>query len=142
MKVITLRQPWASLVAHGIKTWETRGWKPGPGNMRKLMAEGLLIHAGKNNSSAHLMGTAPFRRHLTQLGKLPYGAIIGHALIGRIITTEDWLTEFIFPSYPKGSYPEEYFFGDYGPKRWAWELKDVRLFDDPIPYRGAQTLFN
>ena len=27
MKVITLKQPWASLVAEGIKIWEFRSWK-------------------------------------------------------------------------------------------------------------------
>ena len=40
MKALTIRQPWASLIAAGMKTIETRGWSTrywGP----------LLIHAGK-----------------------------------------------------------------------------------------------
>lgn len=40
MKALTIRQPWASLIAAGVKTIETRSWSPryrGP----------LLIHAGK-----------------------------------------------------------------------------------------------
>ncbi len=39
MKALTIRQPWASLIAHGVKTIETRSWKTsyrGP----------IAIHAG------------------------------------------------------------------------------------------------
>ena len=39
MKVITLRQPWATLVAEGIKKYEFRSWKT---NYRGK----VLIHAG------------------------------------------------------------------------------------------------
>ena len=39
MKVITLKQPWATLVAEGIKTWEFRSWRY---NYRGE----ILIHAG------------------------------------------------------------------------------------------------
>ncbi len=39
MKVITLKQPWASLIASGIKEYEFRSWKT---NYRGK----LLIHAG------------------------------------------------------------------------------------------------
>lgn len=39
MKVITLKQPWATLVAEGIKKYEFRSWKI---NYRGE----LLIHAG------------------------------------------------------------------------------------------------
>lgn len=40
MKVITLKQPWASLVANGYKKYEFRSWKT------KYRGD-LLIHAGK-----------------------------------------------------------------------------------------------
>jgi hypothetical protein len=39
MKVITLKQPWASLIAEGIKKYEFRSWKT---NYRGK----ILIHAG------------------------------------------------------------------------------------------------
>ena len=39
LKVLTLRQPWATLVAEGIKKYEFRSWKT---NYR----EKVLIHAG------------------------------------------------------------------------------------------------
>lgn len=40
MKVLTLKQPWASLIAHGYKIYEFRTWKT---NYRGE----FLIHAGK-----------------------------------------------------------------------------------------------
>ena len=39
MKVLTLKQPWASLVANGYKIYQFRGWKT------KYRGE-ILIHAG------------------------------------------------------------------------------------------------
>lgn len=41
MKVLTLKQPWATLVAEGIKKYEFRSWKT---NYRGK----VLIHAGAN----------------------------------------------------------------------------------------------
>ena len=40
---ITLHQPWASLVAHGIKNIETRSWPPPQG----IIGERIAIHAGR-----------------------------------------------------------------------------------------------
>ena len=40
MKVITIKQPWASLIANGFKEYEFRTWKT------KYRGE-ILIHAGK-----------------------------------------------------------------------------------------------
>lgn len=40
MKVITIKQPWATLIAEGIKKYEFRTWKT------KYRGE-ILIHAGK-----------------------------------------------------------------------------------------------
>lgn len=47
MKIITLKQPWASLISEGIKEYEIRNWKTkyrGP----------ILIHAGKGVYKEHL----------------------------------------------------------------------------------------
>ena len=41
MKAITLHQPWASLIAEGVKTIETRSWAP----PAALWGERIAIHA-------------------------------------------------------------------------------------------------
>ena len=43
MKALTLHQPWASLIADGRKTIETRSWPP----PRTLVGERIAIHAGR-----------------------------------------------------------------------------------------------
>ena len=43
MKAITLHQPWASLIAEGHKTIETRDWPP----PLSLVGQRIAIHAGK-----------------------------------------------------------------------------------------------
>lgn len=66
MKAITVRQPWASLIAHGVKTIETR---PGPPNgpmrpegLRGL--PGLAVERGEriaiHASAAHHVGAWPW----------------------------------------------------------------------------------
>lgn len=50
MKALTLHQPWASLVAEGVKTIETRSWST------KYRGQ-LAIHAGK--TKANVMETGP-----------------------------------------------------------------------------------
>ncbi len=45
MKAITLHQTWASLIAEGVKTIETRNWPPPLHHMKQLIA----IHAGKRS---------------------------------------------------------------------------------------------
>jgi hypothetical protein len=32
--------------------------------------------------------------------------------------------------------------GDFGPGRFAWKRDQLRLFDQPISYRGRQGIFN
>lgn len=42
MKAITIKQPWASLIVHGIKDIENRSWAC----PKKYLGERVLIHAG------------------------------------------------------------------------------------------------
>lgn len=142
MIVLSLAQPFASLLIAGIKTFETRSWKPGPRNMEIIKREGLLVHASQSKKYAYLAGQAPFWQHLSKMGKLPMGAIIGRVQVGRVIKTEAWLKEFTWPSDPKGIWPEEYFFGDYSPNRFAWACYDQEKFPEPIPVKGKLSLWS
>lgn len=44
MKALTIRQPWASLIALGVKTIETRSWRA----PQALIGQTIAIHAGKS----------------------------------------------------------------------------------------------
>lgn len=43
MKAISIKQPWASLIAHGIKDIENRTWKC----PQQYIGQRVLIHAAK-----------------------------------------------------------------------------------------------
>ena len=47
MKTISLWQPYASLIAAGVKTIETRGWAP----PKRLMGQRIAIHAARDHGN-------------------------------------------------------------------------------------------
>lgn len=57
MKALTLHQPYASLIARGVKTIETRTW-PAPAG---LIGERIAIHAGKNRRGFKDLGLTGWR---------------------------------------------------------------------------------
>jgi hypothetical protein len=143
---ISLSQPYASLLISGIKTFETRSWKPGARNMEIIKREGLLIHASQSKKYAHLAGQAPFWQHLSKMGRIPYGCIIGHVRVGRVIKTEDFLVEGMNAAgtdeEKNRAFVEEVAFGNYSPGRWAWELIAPVEFPEPIPVKGKLSLWS
>ena len=80
MYAITLHQPWASLIALGIKTVETRSW-PAPA---RLMGQTIAIHAGKRVVKGP--GDAIEQELRTRLGEdwsrhIPTGAVLATAVL-------------------------------------------------------------
>lgn len=132
MKALSLWQPWASLVAVGAKTVETRSWSTdyrGP----------LAIHSTQNWSREHreLANTGALRDSLVAAGLDP-----GDLPLGRIVAT--CFLSMVYPSEP-GERPEipalEYTFGDFSPGRYAWFLAEIRTFIRPVRATGAQRLW-
>lgn len=137
-KIITLWQPWASLIALGHKKYETRSWKT------KYRGE-LIIHAAKRkvvldelarvsyDSVGHLeysylksidfpLGMIVAKCELTDcftiLNSPMYGALSSNIVISSIPTLERAV-------------------GDWQSGRFAWELSDVSAVK-PVPYKGSQ----
>lgn len=67
MKVLTLKQPWATLISKGLKKYEFRSWKT---NYRGE----ILIHAGKGIDKEALEVFKPY-------GPFPSGQIVAIASI-------------------------------------------------------------
>lgn len=137
MKCISLWQPWASLVAIGAKTCETRSWET-------LYRGPLAIHAAKkwNRELERLCFTSPFLGALRQnkadadqamIDEMPFGAIVATVRLVDCVYIEPRTT-------PIES--DERAFGDYTPGRFRWDLTDLRRLDTPIPWKGAQGLFD
>ena len=124
MKVLTIRQPWASLIMAGLKEYEFRSWKT---NYRGE----ILIHAGKT------IGREAEKRLKKYLSdKLPTGKILGKVnLMDCIKVTPQFLSELrkVNPDiYTKSVFKEEY----------AWNVTVLEKFDKPIAIKGKLSLWN
>ncbi len=125
-RVITLQEPWASLVAEGIKTIETRSWPC-------YQYGSIFIHASK----ALIPQTDERRTELSTLlsGSLHYGEIIAECELSNCILIDD--------SYAKRIEKENplcFRCGDFTPGRYAWVLSNIRPIK-PIPIRGKQGIW-
>ena len=118
MKVLTIKQPWATLIMQGDKRFEFRSWKT------KYRGE-LLIHAGKgiDNKSVERL-----KKYLPE--ELPAGKILGKVKLVDCIKCDGNFKEMCIKEnkdvYAKSSFDETY----------AWQLKDVEVFGTPIEAKG------
>ena len=88
MKVITIKQPFASLIAAGIKEYEFRTWKT------KYRGE-ILIHAGKGIDKKAM-------KKFEEYGlEYPSGCIIAKANLSDCIKVDDELRKVLFEKNPK-----------------------------------------
>lgn len=122
-----MHQPWASLVALGLKKVETRP-KPTPHSMKGLVA----VHACKTQEWLHLLDEEPFKSALAG-HELQFGHIIGTVEIIRSVT----ITEAV-SAWQRENNPTEYAFGDYTPGRFGWVLRNGRQVVEPIPFTAHQ----
>ena len=149
MKALTLWQPWASLVASGFKSVETRCWAT------KYRGE-LAIHSAAKlppkwlGASRHnpafrdaLADILNCRRDCDErsglhvdaaVKSLPYGKVLCIVKLEAIEETGTMFTEEL------GEY--ERLFGNYELGRYAWFLKMVQKFDEPIAAKGNRMLWN
>ncbi len=137
MRCISIRQPWATLVASGAKRIETRSWKPHGLTSGQFVA----IHAGRR--------WTPYERHLcaddlvfkqcldlaTQRGlwssdQPPLGCVIAIARFHHCAPVSELV----------GISQQERRFGDYRPGRFGWIFSEVQPLA-PIPLRGQLGLF-
>lgn len=132
MKCLPLWQPWASLMAAGVKSFETRSWHP----PRGVVGSRIALHATKTRSELWRAQLRPFTSYLPDPATLPLGAIIATMVIDHVVKiTPEWAARL------ERDDPDEYAFGDYTPGRYAWHAKWVEPLPQPLPYRGSQGVF-
>lgn len=128
MKVLTIREPWASLIGCGVKIIETRSW---PTSYRGE----LYIHAGvhkiseKDERAVRLSKLIPNNR-------LHYGEIFMKCkLIDCIKIDEEYAAKV------QSENPKNYECGNYTPGRYAWILSNIKYIE-PIPAKGRLSIWN
>ena len=153
IRIISLWQPWASLIALGLKQYETRSWST---DYRGRLA----IHAAKRpvnkdeladisyNSAGHLtweqisainyplgciVAIADLRDCLPMSNQEPRDGQVNHFEKG-IFESAKWHVLIHAMS------PLELSVGDWQLGRYAWKLENVVALPQPIPFKGGQGL--
>lgn len=138
MKAISLWQPWASAIAAGLKTIETRSWSTpyrGP----------LAIHAAKRWTAAEqdflfsrMRGPNAeyFRRiGITRGADVPLGCIVATCEIYGCVSTNDEPPAF------HQVMPTEFVWGNFSVNRFAWLLRNIKQVSPCVPCIGRQGFF-
>jgi hypothetical protein len=136
MKAISLQQPWAGLLVLGIKEFETRSWNTkfrgeiAVHASAKIPKEGetLLQWLGENipdfkpGESNHTICTMR-------------GVILGTVVVTDTFSTND-------VDQPVEVEEIQEMFGDFSPNRYFWLCEHPDLFENPIPAKGALSIWN
>lgn len=137
MKAITIKQPWATLIALGEKKFETRSWQTkyrGP----------IAIHAGKaidKEACKDREIAAALNKHGIIISDLPTGSVVA---IGELSGCYKVIEDFGDSAYTNGPVirSNEYPFGDYTEGRYAWKLERIKALDEPVKAKGQLSLWN
>lgn len=123
MKVLTIKQPWATLIMQGYKRFEFRSWQT------KYRGD-LLIHAGKGIDKE---ATKRLAKYIPK--DLPAGKILGKVKLVNCIKCDDNFKEKCLKEnkdiYAKSTFIEKY----------AWQLENVEVLNKPIEAKGKLSLW-
>lgn len=139
MKAITLREPWATLVAIGAKKIETRSWKAPDW----LIGQRIAIHAAKGlteNEWSIAKCSPGFPEALKDSPWFWDSALHKFAFPetrGKVIATAVLSGCMRFNEINRAMIDRhELTFGDFTPGRYGWLIRDVQRLPEPIPARG------
>lgn len=158
MKALTIWQPWASLIIMGAKPYEFRSW-PAP---RWLIGQRIVIHAAArsvNQEDAWELYHTLLNRDVDaemaveaaetcliaeralpilsgswRRGQLPLAVGLGTAIVGEPRLGTHIAEEFGVPRANDSDRDQH--------ANWGWPMLDIEQWDEPIPMRGAQGLWN
>lgn len=123
MKVLTIKQPWATLIMQGDKRFEFRSWQT------KYRGD-LLIHAGKGIDKVAMKR---LERYLPN--ELPFGKILGKVTLVDCVRMCPEFKELLLQEnsdiYTESSFKENF----------GWQVENVQAFDEPIDAKGHLSLW-
>lgn len=128
MKVLSLREPFATLILEKKKCVETRSWKT---NYRGE----LYIHASQTKVSKKDLEDKELMA-LIEEKNMNFGNIICRCkLVDCVYMTEEYVEKMKKFNY------QEYICGEYKEGRYAWILSDIEAVD-PIKVKGHLGIWN
>ncbi len=137
MKAISIWQPFAQLIVEGYKLHETRSWTA----PKSVLGGTIAICSTKNITPAqrlwvkdNLFAMYYARSGLPELDQLPLGYVLGTATVHASHYMDEDLLDDVTA--------EEKCYGHWDIGNYAWELRNVKKFHDPIPVVGKQGIFD
>lgn len=137
MKVISIWQPWATLLVQGFKVFETRGWAA----PKSLIGQRIGIASTKSwhpaqRSAADHVG---FQVYFSELGlphpeELPRGYLLGTVLLDSC--------ELMTAEFMDDVSDEEKSYGWWEEGRYAWRTIDPIPLITPIVIQGRQGIYD
>ena len=128
MKVLSLTEPYATIIKEGKKAIETRSWKT---NYRGK----LYIHASSTKIQKKYRENKDLM-NLVDINNLNYGYIVCSCeLIDCVKMTDEFIEKVKLNN-------EEYISGIYARDRYAWILKNIEVLDKPIKAKGHLGIWN
>ncbi len=127
MKALTICEPWATLIAQGVKRIENRTWRThyrGP----------LAIHAGKSRSHWRAAAADPtawlaqYHVPLPSRESCAFGSVVAIATLIDVV--------------PLAELPDDLRSHPFAEGPWCWILADVRRLEIPIVCKGQLNLWN
>ena len=129
MKVLSLTEPYATLIKNGVKSIETRSWKT---NYRGK----LYIHASATKMPKEYKENKELMS-LVDINNLNYGNIICSCeLVDCIKMTDEFINDV------RNNRKNEYITGIYDNGRYAWILENIEQLDSPIKAKGKLNIWN
>lgn len=127
MKVLTIKEPFATLIKNKVKYIETRSWKT---NYRGE----LYIHSSQKKFGKEILSHIDLI-NLIKNEEMHYGNIICKCnLVDYIYMDEEFLNKI-------KNNKQEYICGYYELGRYAWVLEDIQIIK-PIPVKGKLNIWN
>ena len=123
MKVLTIKQPWATLIMQGDKRFEFRSWQT------KYRGD-LLIHAGKGIDKEAMKRLS---KYITE--DFPAGKILGKVTLVDCVKMSPEFKDILLKEN-KDIYAKSYFQENYG-----WQMDNVQVFKEPIETKGHLSLW-
>lgn len=133
MPCLTVIQPWASLIAAGIKRVETRNWI-----RRDLIGSRLAIHAASRWTAEQqaFARSSMVASMLQRAGvlRIPLGAVVGTV---RVVGFQEWMPL----NWEERRRLAMLAMGDQDHGQYAWLLAEANTLTKPFPAAGQRGLW-
>lgn len=149
LKILSMWEPWSTLLGLGAKKIETRGWKTDfrgevaiHSTKGGLSQEELYLQCAQEPFLTVLKSASILRSGMScpQVARaFPRGHIIAVGTLTDCCPTEsDICIPAIFEEHPELDTEQERAFGNYDPGRYGLVFENVSMLHEPIPFKSRQ----